>query len=293
MHHAAATAVSVMAGSAPHSTGVNGPGFAVPPLSCDCHMHLFDNALPYAGDNVLKHPDASIDDYRRLQGRLGLQRNVLVQPSSYGRDHRAMLEGLALLGDKARGVAVVDTNVEVSELKDLDDHGVVGVRFNLVQKGAADESMLEAVAADIAPFGWHLQVHLHAAQLLRLSSRLAALSVPVVIDHYARVNTEPALSAQVLATLEHLLATGKVWLKLSAPYIALPGGSCCNELDGMVECISSRFADRLVWGSDWPHVTEPTKPDDAVLLNLLDRWFPSAQAKAQILVENPTRLYRF
>ena len=52
--------------------------------------------------------------------------------------------------------------------------------------------------------------------------------------------------------------------------------------------------ERLVWGSDWPHPTEPdTKPDDAVLLDLLQEWVPDEATRRKILVENPAKLYGF
>jgi predicted TIM-barrel fold metal-dependent hydrolase len=51
---------------------------------------------------------------------------------------------------------------------------------------------------------------------------------------------------------------------------------------------------RCVWGSDWPHPTEPTaKPDDAALFDLLQEWVPSEEARHAILVENPAALYGF
>ena len=67
-------------------------------------------------------------------------------------------------------------------------HGVVGVRFNLVQAGATDESMLEHVARLIDPLGRHIQLHLVPADLIRLADRLMALPVPIVLDHFARLN---------------------------------------------------------------------------------------------------------
>ena len=51
--------------------------------------------------------------------------------------------------------------------------------------------------------------------------------------------------------------------------------------------------ERLVWGSNWPHPNETTKPDDAVLLDLLAEWAPSEATRHRILVENPETLYGF
>jgi len=51
--------------------------------------------------------------------------------------------------------------------------------------------------------------------------------------------------------------------------------------------------ERMVWGSNWPHPSESTKPDDAVLLDLLAQWAPSEATRQRILVDNPEMLYGF
>ena len=53
--------------------------------------------------------------------------------------------------------------------------------------------------------------------------------------------------------------------------------------------------ERMVWGSDWPHPSEPKdhKPDDARLFDLFSEWAGGDAAFKRILVENPTELYGF
>ena len=51
--------------------------------------------------------------------------------------------------------------------------------------------------------------------------------------------------------------------------------------------------ERCVWGSDWPHPTETTKPDDAILFDLLQEWVRDEPTRHRILVENPASLYGF
>lgn len=126
----------------PHSAGDEPPLQPLPAGAYDCHMHLFDTAFPFDAGATLRHAPASADDYRQLQARLGSEQCVLVQPSSYGVDHRVLLAGLQALGAGARGIAVVTPDVSDSELQTLSAHGVVGARFNLVQRGVTHESML-------------------------------------------------------------------------------------------------------------------------------------------------------
>lgn len=280
------------AAQAPHTTGIDPPVFSVPEGACDCHMHVFDSSLPFAPGRVLRHSDASMGDYRLLQARLGLARHVIVQPSSYGRDHRVLLQGLRASRGRARGIAVIDPSATAQELEVLRAHGVVGVRFNLVQAGATDDSMLEDVARLTQPLGWHIQLHLGTADLVRLADRLLALPVPIVLDHFARVHADASLADQAEATAWRLMRSGKAWLKLSAPYIASPRSSGYEDLDGFVQRLAGNHLDRLLWGTDWPHVTEPRKPDDAVLMNLLGRWLSQDEIQ-QVLATNPAMLYGF
>ena len=277
---------------APHTTGISSPEFRVPPNACDCHMHIFDTSLPFAPGPVLTHTNASVADYRLLQSRLRLTRNVMVQPSSYGRDHRVLLRSLRASNGLAKGVAVIDPSATPEELEVLQAHGVVGVRFNLVQTGATDEAMLEHVARLVQPLGWHIQLHLPPADLLRLADRLIALPVPIVLDHFARLNVEVSLANEVEATVSRMLSSTQVWLKLSAPYIASPNSTAYEDLDGFVRRLAANHLDRLLWGSDWPHVTEADKPDDAVLMNLLTRWLSEDEIH-QVLVTTPGLLYGF
>lgn len=105
--------------------------------------------------------------------------------------------------------------------------------------------------------------------------------------------TDPALASAVQSRLDGLLATGKVWLKLSAPYLASATADGFDDLRQFVESILRRHADRLVWGTDWPHVTEADKPDDVALLDTLATWIPGEALQTQVMVDNASRLYGF
>lgn len=275
----------------PQSSEQGSAPFDVPPGACDCHMHLFNPAMPFVPGAVLRPAEARAEQYLQLARQLRIQRSVLVQPSSYGRDHRVLLAGLRQLGSNARGVAVIDPLANPAELEGLRKHGVVGVRFNLVQAGATAD-MLEPVARLVQSLGWHIQLHAHSADLISLADRILALPVPVVIDHFARLHADPAMTSQVEHAVARMLNSGRVWLKLSAPYIAAPPPLPHHALDGFVRRLADASLDQLVWGTDWPHVTEPHPPEDAVLMHLLARWL-SPEERQRVLVDNPARLYHF
>ena len=71
------------------------PRLVVPAGAWDCHMHFFDRRYPLAAKARREEPDATIEQYRALQQRLGLSRVVVVHPTSYGTDNRCTLDALA------------------------------------------------------------------------------------------------------------------------------------------------------------------------------------------------------
>jgi predicted TIM-barrel fold metal-dependent hydrolase len=110
---------------------------AMPPGSCDCHMHVFGNARDYPLSEFRSYTvgEAPLDAYRELQQRVGLQRNVFVQASGYHTDNRCMVDALMASGVSSRDVAVVDPGIAKEELSRLHAVGVRGVRINLVSVG--------------------------------------------------------------------------------------------------------------------------------------------------------------
>jgi D-galactarolactone isomerase len=87
------TAVALAAGPAfaqaaathnvPYSTGTNAPALRAPPNSCDCHFHIYDDRFPPAPGG-LPAANASPDDYRKLQARIGTTRAWWCSPRSTG-----------------------------------------------------------------------------------------------------------------------------------------------------------------------------------------------------------------
>ncbi len=263
----------------------------LPDRACDCHMHVFDCAYPTAGNAILLPPAASIQSYAQMQSRLGFERHVLVQPSAYGTDNSLLLHTLQTRPSSARGVAVVDSNISDRSLSKLENSGVVGIRFNQVQIGATTMEMFDLLALKMRELGWHVQLHLPPSDLIAQEHRLASSPSAVVLDHFARICSEQALAGSVFQTLDRLLSNGNTWLKLSAPYLA--GGEGSAELADFTNKLIRKYPDRMLWGTDWPHVTEKTKPDEAKSLSWLQKVISDPEIELAIFSRNPTLLYHF
>jgi predicted TIM-barrel fold metal-dependent hydrolase len=262
-----------------------------PPLSCDCHIHVFGLFARYPLDPARKYtpPEALLDDYLKVADALGTGRVVLVQPSVYGVDNSCQRDALRALGGRARGVAVIDDSRSDAHLKALDSDGFRGARLNVMRAGELES--LERVAARVADLGWHVQLHLPGSMIAELAPRLLKLPTEFVIDHFGRVDAAHGLAQPAFQALLGLVDSGRCWVKLSAPYRmdAAPYRAMAPFARELVR----RNPKRMVWGTDWPHPDVAVAPEDQGLLDALPDWMPDEAARRRILVDNPRKLYRF
>jgi predicted TIM-barrel fold metal-dependent hydrolase len=260
-------------------------------------MHVFDGRYPLAAAAPAV-PDASARDYRRLQQRLGTTRAVVVAPSMYGLDNRCTLEATAALGPAARCVVTLAEDTPTAEVARLHGQGARGFRFNLYRSSMNRIDTLKSLAERVAPFGWHAQLMLDANQLVDGVSHLQSLPIPVVLDHMVRLPQAGGRRHPAYAIVQTLLDSGSTWLKLSlataARLIGTPGEI---EIHAAARAWVSQAPERMLWGSDWPHVMATLEgwpvPDDAAMLDFLSDWAPDSARRRRILVDNPAQLYGF
>jgi predicted TIM-barrel fold metal-dependent hydrolase len=94
--------------------------------------------------------------------------------------------------------------------------------------------------------------------------------------------------------MRRLIDMGRTWVKLSVTYDNTKDGPPgYADVVALGQTLVEAAPERLVWGSNWPHPNEPSKPDDALLFDLMMRWAPEESIRRRILVENPALLYGF
>jgi len=282
------------------STGTSHPRLTVPANATDCHHHIFDARYPVApnaASNAGPPSDALVSDYQGLQRRLGTTRDVIVQPLAYGVDNRLLVESIATIGPaKARGIAVVNTEVTDSELTQLHQGGVRGIRIFLPNPGITTMDMVRPLAERIAGMGWHIEVQVPAAASLAAKDIWSSLPCPIVFDHLGRIPQPGATAHPLFAMIRELVQQDKAWVKLSGFYLDSKVGAPTYADSVLVASMYAKEApERMLWASDWPHpaLPETNKPDDALLLDLLSECVPSQADRDRILVDNPASLYQF
>jgi predicted TIM-barrel fold metal-dependent hydrolase len=271
--------------------------FEVPVGACDCHMHVFDRRFAPSPHWRRTPPHAPVSAYRKLQKRLGIERAVIVNPSTYGTDNACMLDALAQMGSAARGIAVVGVDISDDELLAMARAGVVGIRVNFVSPqswGATTLGMLETLAHRVAMLKWHVQVLMHGSQIVESRDVLTQMPTTLVIDHLGRISQAAGVADPAFAAILRLLDSGNVWVKLSGAYMdSVTGPPSYSDVGRVAQGFVRAAPERVVWGSDWPHTTETQPVDDAQLIDLLAEWSPDSKTRMGILVDNPCRLYGF
>jgi D-galactarolactone isomerase len=271
---------------------VNGAVF--PPGSCDTHMHVYDARYPVAPTALLRPSDALVAGYRGVQAALGLERVVVVQPTTYGFDNSCQLAAASELGPGARLVVVVDEHTPRTELERLAARGARGARFHMLPGGAVPWSSLAPTAARIADVGWHVQLQLDGRTLPDHLDALLALPTDLVFDHVGRFMPPVAVDHPAFTALLTLLDTGRCWVKLSAPYESTPvGAPGYPAVAALAHALVARHPERILWATNWPHPGQADAPGLDALRDLADEWLPGTELRRRVLVENPAALYGF
>lgn len=276
------------------------PAHAVPPMTCDAHMHICgpESLYPYPPERVYTPPDAPLPAYLDVADVLGIERVVFVQPSIYGTDNSAMLEAMRACPLPCRGVAVIDPAISEATLHTWHAAGVRGVRLNVVDtkdwRATLTRASIEPIADRIAPLGWHLELLTHVDDFPDLDTRLGDLPVEVVLGHLGYTRHGIPTSDPGFTALLRLLERGRAWVKLTGPYRLTAAQWPYEPVAQLAAALLEAAPERLVWGSDWPHVmVTDAMPNDGALLDLLFSWVSDRDAVRRILANNPSVLYDF
>src|SRR5499427_7418919 len=246
---------------------------------CDSHVHVVGpiERYPQLPTRTYLAGPAPLNDLRARAAARGISRFVSVQPSFYGTDNTLLLETLDSLGDRGRGVAVIDpTEMSRETLADCASRGVRGLRVNLYSILGSQERQLDRAFAALVEVAlkmdWHIEVIAPIARMAEHFELLLRSHVPVVIDHYGVYGRSTPVTSDGRRFLE-LLAHRHIWIKLSAPYRV----------------------------SENPLETHPNKTWLAAILALayervVDDFLaalPSSEVAGRIMSDNPGRLYGF
>jgi predicted TIM-barrel fold metal-dependent hydrolase len=277
------------------------PAEPLPPQSCDCHLHVFGDPARFPDRNpnpIHASREASWEDALRMHASVGFARGVLVQPANYTTDHSYFKHALqGLPREHYRAIGIIDESVSDAELARLNDAGMRGVRFNFVRmfKLAPSPRSLQHSTDRVRALGWYIKIFVGPEELPDLFETLRAItSVPVVIDHMARLRPESGGRNRAHRLVLDLLKRENFWVMLSN---GARMSTLATRWDDVVPIGAELYAaapDRCIFGTDWPHThshNEGGGPQEHELIELLYRYLPDIKARQAVLVDNPARLH--
>ena len=281
---------------------------APPPIgSCDCQFHIFGDLKKYPpkpGALYDPPPGCTFEDGREMLHALGFTRGVIVHPMPYDTDHRLLIDVLEDLSPddrrNFRATAIIKPNVTDATLEKLNALGVKGARFNIGKKYEESNTLADVRRSmDRArEIGWHAKLHIAGDDVLEFAPFLDGVrDLTLVIDHMAHLHFElgPRQPA-FLWILDKLKHDENWWMMCSN------GNRDSAQEIGFDDAVPfgrdfiAAAPDRMVWGSDWPHVRWRKKRmmNDAETVELLYRYVDNDAATIRkVLVDNAARLYGF
>ncbi len=280
----------------PPRTDPGRPAARVPDGACDSHAHVFAAArvYPYAARRpYTPAPATGLEAYRRMLAAIGFARGVLVHSNIYGPDNRATTDALAAGAGAFLGIALVRPEVDEGTLAALAAVGMRGIRINLEFPGETGLDDVEVLAPRLAALGWHVQMLTKVARLPAIAARLRALPIDVVMDHMGLPRNDADLDGPDFRALLELLETGKLWVKLSAPYYADRREPSYPFATRVARRLWQARPERMLFGTNWPHPHADPVPAEAALVDWIAGVVGDDAGLRQILVANPGRLYGF
>lgn len=273
-----------------------------PPGSCDCQFHIYDDParFPPRADTPYQPPDATFADARMTHRAIGFERGVIVHSAIYGSDHRLLLHALEALDDRDRyrGIGIVDDTVSDRELERLDAAGVRGTRLNFMRKFTLEQrdDEVRRTIDRIRGLGWHARLHVTGDDLLENADLLSSIKdIPLAVDHLGHVGFEGGLDRPCMTWLLDRLKNENWWMMVSNGNRDSAMESGWNDAIAYGRAFIEAAPDRIIWGTDWPHVQWTKRMMNEVeTVDLLYRYVDNDKALLQkILVDNPARLHGF
>jgi 2-pyrone-4,6-dicarboxylate lactonase len=272
------------------------PSFSLPSNACDAHCHIFGPAVqfPYAQNRSFTPVDAGKEQLFALHDFLGIQRCVIVQTALHGFDNSVVVDAMQARPGRYLGVALAPASTTSAQIAVMHEQGFRGIRFNFMAHLKNSDSMedIMALTKRMEPFGWHLQVHFSSDLVHALTPQLKQSAVPVMVDHFGRVDAQLGENNPDFIGLMKMLEDPKFYVKVSG---VDRSSKAYPYNDGIVlaKKLVDTFTQKCVWGTDWPHPNHHHMPDDGQLIDLIPRLADNSFKLEQLMVTNPATFYGF
>ena len=268
----------------------------------DAHLHVWralPESVPGLPTIVSPHEDVPVERALDVLDRHGVDRAVLVQPVFRGEDNSYVATAAQARPDRLAAVCVVDPRRP--DAADRLEHWAVAF-------GCRGLRLRPRVPMESAAFGhpatfplWERARSLgvvvsvlanpeHLSTIGTLAARFP--EVPLVIDHLAHPKVAEGIGGAGFQELLGLASHPLVFVKMSGYYHFTDQPDPYSDCWPFFQALFDRFGpDRLIWGSDFPHVERTTGYASALELVRGGLPFLSGPDRELILGGNAAKLY--
>lgn len=243
--------------------------------------------------------DVPLELFEQYMHEYDVERAVLVQPLYPGEDNTYIADCAAQNPSRFAAVCVIDPRMPgaVDRLEYwILKRGCKGVRLR--PRVPAEAEVF--TSPDILPLWERADTLNIVVSILGSPEHLPLIataaerfpSLPIVLDHMAHPVVERGTHADTFQSLLDLSRYPQVYLKLSGYYYFSGDIYPFADCHPLIRAVYERFgAERLIWGSDFPHVLLKTGYQRS--LHFLRRTFDflTESDLGQIMKENAARLY--
>ena len=189
-------------------------------------------------------------------------------------------------------MARIEEDTPDAELDRLHDLGVRAIRLDLLARANLPTvdliGYIRRMAARATPRGRHLQFYSPGTVVRDLLPFLADLKHTFVIDHRGYMLAADGLTTADSDRLLRVLEQGSCWIKLSGPY-RIAKTKPLSYVEPVGRALVATRPDRLIWGSDWPHLPDGQR-DTGQILDLLADWAPSETDRQSMVADSDTTM---
>lgn len=284
----------------PFDPNPRAPSRALPRGTIDSQFHVLGprERYPVRPGAAYEMPTATWEALRRMHQALGIERGIIVQTTTYGEDHRVVLDALQALGPGYRACAnaLVFAKASDAELDAMDRAGIRGARFSFRQALGAVLSPkdFDRAVGKLRELGWYMKVQPEQNGIVEHLHLFEHLDLPILIDHMGRPDATRGVQDPNIVAVCELLRRGNFWVMLSLGEKISAQGAPWDDAVPLARALLDAGPQRCVWASDWPHpVSRKQPPNDAELVELLFRYVRSEAELQAVLVDNPAKLFGF
>lgn len=255
-------------------TGGDGAGVetdsrrADPPL-VDSHTHIFTRDAPLTA-TAWTRPDYgfTVEDYLAAMDASGVHFGVIAAMSLTGEYNDYVVDAVRAT-PRLRGTVNVTPDVRRSELREMADAGIVGLRLFRSARSFGDPADITTDEYGILfrrarDLDWHVHVVCDPALLGETLDVLNDAGVKIVVDHFGNPDLDLLEACPTLEAAARSVDAGRTWIKISGGF-RLTKSAAPRQPDAYVEArererrldtylLARVGSDRLIWGTDAPFV---------------------------------------